>query len=88
MHTDVFVCEEGSVDQGFGLMINTLPFIDSNDKIKSIYHDESAKSKFCHSLMYPDCFIATQFRNPRTPRTPIKWCVHTILFRSRCSACQ
>ena len=24
-------------------------------------YDESVKSKFCHSLMYPDCFIATQF---------------------------
>ena len=33
MYTDLFVCEEGSVDQGFGLMINTLPFTDSNDKI-------------------------------------------------------
>ena len=46
----------------------------------TLYNDESVKSKFCHSLMYPDCFIATQFRNPRTPRTPIKWCVHTILW--------
>ena len=27
-------------------------------------------------------------RNPRTPQTPIKWRVHTILFRFRCSACQ
>jgi len=51
-------------------------------------YDESVKSKFCHSLMYPDCSIATQFHNLRTPRTPIKWCIHTILFRSRCSACQ
>ena len=33
MYTNVSVCEEGSVDQGFGLMINTLPFADSNDKI-------------------------------------------------------
>lgn len=32
-YTNVSVCEEGSVDQGFGLMINTLPFTDSNDKI-------------------------------------------------------
>ena len=28
--------------------------------------------------MYPDCSIAPQFRNPRTPRTPIKWRIHTI----------
>ena len=28
--------------------------------------------------MYPDCSIATQFHNPRTPRTSIKWRVHTI----------
>ena len=34
---DLFVCEEGSVDQGFGLMINTLLFIDSNDKMKPTY---------------------------------------------------
>ena len=33
VYTNVSVCEEGSVDQGFGLMINTLPFADSNDKI-------------------------------------------------------
>ena len=56
--------------------------------ICKVKYDESVKSKFCHSLMYPDCFIATQFHNPRTPRTHIKWRVHTILFRSRCSACQ
>ncbi len=43
-------------------------------------YDESVKSKFCHSLMYPDCSIATQFHNLRTPRTPIKWCIHTILW--------
>ena len=41
-------------------------------------YDESVKSKFCHSLMYPDCSIATQFHNLRTPRTPIKWRIHTI----------
>jgi len=33
VYTNVSVCEEGSVDQGFGLMINALPFADSNDKI-------------------------------------------------------
>ena len=32
MYTNVSVCEEGSVDQGFGLMINTLPFADSNEE--------------------------------------------------------
>ena len=36
------------MDQGFGLMINTLPFADSNDKIKSIYHKICIYQKYSH----------------------------------------
>ena len=28
---------------------------------KVTYYDMSVKSKFCHSLMYPNCYIAMQF---------------------------
>ena len=49
------------MDQGFGLMINTLPFADSNDKIKSIYHDESVKSINCLFVQAQTQFILLTF---------------------------
>ena len=45
-------------------------------------YDESVKSKFCHSLMYPDCSIATQFIliDTLNNENGIKWCEYTILW--------
>ena len=49
------------------------------------YSDVGVKRYFDPLNRIATCFA---FRNPRTPQTPIKWRVHTILFRFRCSACQ